>query len=149
MTDVNEWLDSHWTATLSQQHARRESARVAATFVAGIAAALTGVAQQATPQGGPFPSLGVVTVVTLGLNLLATLVVLLLDKVDGPKDPASVLEDGSLTRTMRLIEVRRRAFIAVNSNDDWFKSIKPLIASQLVLGVACWVLAVLWLLGPA
>ena len=122
-----------------------DTAKLLATFSAGIAATIVGTALQVgdKPRG-----LDVAASIVLGASFLAVLAVVLLDRI-GEADTGETLQLAKVHswKEEKLVEELRAANIkAVQGNADVIRTVQWALAIQIVLSVSAFVLASISLL---
>jgi hypothetical protein len=134
VTTSEEWLEGQAERILTRQRSRADTAKLVATFAAGIAAALVASALQgqADPSGWDW-----VSACGLGLTVVLTTGVVLLDRLEEP-DHNRVLNLAALGQWSddhRLFELRAAGLEATRTNEGIVRRIATFLWMQLVFAV--------------
>jgi hypothetical protein len=140
MTETTEgWLENHADRTFARQRAQVDTAKLLATFAAGIAATLVATALQV---GDP-EQLDRISAWLLAVTFLAAIMVIMLDRI-AEANQSQTLELSALGKwddERLLFELRRATLKAVFSNHEVVRSVKIALAVQLVFSTATGVAA--------
>lgn len=134
VTTSEAWLEGQAERILARQRSRADTAKLVATFAAGIAAALVASALQAgaEPSGWDW-----VSAWALGLTVVLTTGVVLLDRLEEP-DHNRVLNLAALGQWSdehRLFELRAAALEATRTNEGIIRRVTTFLWMQLVVAV--------------
>jgi uncharacterized membrane protein YhfC len=148
--DYYEWLEQNADRLLAGQKAEADTAKLLATFTAGVAATLVATALQV---GTPANSADRWAVSLLALSIAAALFVVFSDRVQSP-DHSKVLQNRALSKPewtdeQTLNELRKEQLATVGFNRWVLLVIRLMLAIQVLLAVTAGAFASASLLSPS
>jgi len=144
----DDWLDAQSQRILARQQSRADTAKIVATFVAGIAGALVASALQTDPSASRWDW---IAAWALTVTVLLTAAVVLLDRMQEP-DHSKVLQLASMghwNEDHKLFELRAAALEATAFNERIVTRIGALLWLQLIVGLLTGAAAAYSMLGAS
>jgi hypothetical protein len=140
-----EWLEGQSERSFARQRAQVDTAKIIATFTAGVAATLVATALQV---GAP-TTLDRVASYFLMTSVVATVCVVLLDRIV-EADQATVLQNAlvnSWSDSEILTQLRLASIAATNFNEDVVRYVRWSLAVQLCISAVAGIVAAISLLS--